>query len=326
MPVLTITNLDYSINKSTIVSDFSLEISEGEIVAILGESGSGKSTLLRLIAALEQPNSGTLLLDGERIIPPAEKLIAGHEDIKLVKQDFGLFPNISLRENIAYEVRFYEKQYQIERVSKLLKLSGLSEVSERLPREVSGGEQQRAVIARALADEPRLLLLDEPFSHLDLPNKQRLKSEILHLIREEKSGCVFVTHEVSDAFGIADKMIVIKQGQTLQIGTPTEIYEQPTSIYTAHLTGSVNLLSGKNLAPFVKEKVSPEDKFFVRPEWIMEEADGISGEIRSVIFAGHYYQYGVEANGVRIQWISFRLFSVNERINLKVNKFWKIPT
>ncbi|MDP5121945.1 MAG: ATP-binding cassette domain-containing protein, partial [Spirosomaceae bacterium] len=220
MSLLHISGLNFSIEENQIVKDFSFEINEGEIVAILGESGSGKSTILRLFAALEQPKSGTLLLDEERIIPPAEKLIAGNENIKLVKQDFGLFPNISLRENIAYEVRFYEESYRNQRVDKLLKISSLDKISHRLPRQVSGGEQQRAVIARALADEPRLLLLDEPFSHLDSLNKSRLKAEILTTIQEEKCGCVFVTHEVNDAFGIANKMVVIRKGKTLQIGTP----------------------------------------------------------------------------------------------------------
>lgn len=324
MSLLRISELNFSIEQNSIISDFSLEITDGEIIAILGESGSGKSTLLRLIAALEQPDSGTLLLDDERIIPPAEKLIAGHEQIKLVKQDFGLFPNISLRENIAYELRFYEEVYRDERVGKLLKISDLSAISERLPRQVSGGEQQRAVIARALADEPRLLLLDEPFSHLDLTNKARLKTEVLATIREEKSGCVFVTHEVNDAFGIADKMIVIQAGETLQTGTPNEIYERPESVYTAQLTGLCNLLSYAEINSLKNDIAESKSTFMIRPEWLVENVDGISANIKEVTFSGHYYQYEVQVKGINLKWLSFKLYSVGEEVKLSVNNFWEI--
>jgi iron(III) transport system ATP-binding protein len=324
MSLLHISELNYSIKQATIIFDFSLEIGDGEIVAILGESGSGKSTLLRLIAALEQPNSGTLLLDDERIVPPAEKLIAGHGQIKLVKQDFGLFPNVSLRENISYELRFYEDDYRNERVDKLLKLSGLKSVSNRLPREVSGGEQQRAVIVRALADEPRLLLLDEPFSHLDLLNKVRLKTEALATIREEKSGCIFVTHEVNDAFGIADKMVVIKEGKTLQTGTPVEIYERPESVYTAQLTGLCNILSNTEVRVLKVGIVESESAFMIRPEWLIEDPKGVLGTIKAVIFSGHFYQYEVEVKGVLLKWLSFNLFLVNDEVKLLTNKFWQI--
>ncbi|MFT7482540.1 MAG: iron(III) transport system ATP-binding protein [Oceanospirillaceae bacterium] len=324
MSLLYVSELNYSIKQNSIILDFSLEIRDGEIVAILGESGSGKSTLLRLIAALEQPNSGALLLDNERIIPPAEKLIAGHGQIKLVRQDFGLFPNVSLRENISYELRFYEDSYRNERVDKLLKLSGLKAVSNRLPREVSGGEQQRAVIARALADEPRLLLLDEPFSHLDLLNKIRLKTEVLATIREEKSGCIFVTHEVNDAFGIADKMVVIKEGKTLQTGTPVEIYERPKSVYTAQLTGLCNILSNTEVKVLKSDTAEPESVFMIRPEWLIEHPKGISGIIKTIIFSGHFYQYEVELKGVLLKWLSFKLFLVNDEVKLSVNKFWQI--
>lgn len=323
MSLLHISGLNFSIEENQIVKGFSFEINEGEIIAILGESGSGKSTILRLFAALEQPKSGTLLLDEERIIPPAEKLIAGNEKIKLVKQDFGLFPNISLRENIAYEVRFYEESYRNQRVGKLLKISGLDKISHRLPRQVSGGEQQRAVIARALADEPRLLLLDEPFSHLDSLNKSRLKAEILTTIQEEKCGCVFVTHEVNDAFGIANKMVVIRKGKTLQIGTPVDIYERPESTYTAELTGSCNLLSVAEIKLLKGDSKETETTFMIRPEWLIEDENGFLCSVKTVTFSGHFYQYEVEVRGLWLKWMSFKHFAVTDEIRLSVNRFWK---
>lgn len=319
MPLLTIQQLFYSIDESAIIADFSLTLKEKEIVAILGESGSGKSTILRLIAGLTQPDSGELLLDNERIIPPSEKLIAGHGSIKLVKQDFGLFPNISLRENIVYELRFYTKDYQKERVDKLLKISNLYPISHRLPREVSGGEQQRTVIARALADEPRLLLLDEPFSHLDRQNKNRLKQEILSIISTEKSGCIFVTHDVADAYGIADKIVIIRKGQTMQIGTPEEIYFKPVNTYVAQLTGDTNLLVAAAALKLTGRVLSAKKKLLIRPEWMRLSPDGINAKIISKIFYGQNHTYQVEVEGLQMNWSNAREFKPGEIMQLAID-------
>ena len=165
MSLLKVSELNKFFDNQAVVNGISFSLEEGRILSILGESGSGKTTLLHLIAGLYEPDSGVLLLDNKRITPPSEKLIAGHPDIKLVRQDYGLFPNISIRANIAYELRYYEESYKQQRVDKLLSVSGLIHVQHHLPRQVSGGEQQRAVIVKAIAEEPKLLLLDEPFSH-----------------------------------------------------------------------------------------------------------------------------------------------------------------
>ena len=160
MPLLKIQNLSKSFEEKKAVNHISFTLEKGEILSILGESGSGKTTLLHLIGAFQEPDEGILLLEDKRITPPSEKLIAGHPDIKLVRQDYGLFPNISIRQNIAYELRYYEETYRNKRVDKLLKLSGLDKVQTHLPREVSGGVHQRAVIVKAIAELPKLLLLD----------------------------------------------------------------------------------------------------------------------------------------------------------------------
>lgn len=304
MSLLKITHLHKSYNGLKAVNDISITLEKGKILAILGESGSGKTTLLHLIAALYEPDAGTLTLDNERITPPSEKLIAGHPDIKLVKQDYGLFPNISIRENIAYELRYYEENYRNQRIDDLLKISGLEKVQTHLPRQVSGGEQQRAVIVKAIAEEPKLLLLDEPFSHLDAVNKRRLKTEVLHLIKIEGVSCIFVTHDVADAYGMADELLIMQNGKMLQLGSPEDIYQNPNNQYVAEITGEV---------------LNSELTTRLRPSQIrVSEKSNNRAIIESVKFMGAYYEVMLKTNDSDLKMYSFDKLNVGEEIGIEV--------
>lgn len=314
MPLLEISQLLKSFGKQKAVNNISLKLEKGEIRAILGESGSGKTTLLQLIAGLEEPDSGKLLLAGKPITPPSEKLIAGHPDIKLVKQDYGLFPNISLRENIAYELRFYEERYKNKRVDKLLKLGGLWNIQDHLPRQVSGGEQQRTVILRSLAEQPKLLLLDEPFSHLDSRNKRKLKQEIQHVIKDEGVSCIFVTHEVADAYGIADKISVMQNGKFLQTDSPEKLYQSPINRYVAEMTGDVALKEiekGKILYQNI-------DLQLLRPHQItLNEASESKAIIINTSFMGAFYEIEIEIDDIHLIMLSSEKLSIGEIIGIK---------
>jgi ABC-type Fe3+/spermidine/putrescine transport system ATPase subunit len=296
MALLTIKDLSKSFGDKKVIQKISFSLEKGEILSILGESGSGKTTLLHLIAALQEPDAGVLLLNDKAITPPSEKLIAGHPEIKLVRQDYGLFPNISIRENIAYELRFYEENYRNKRIDKLLKISGLQKVQDQLPRQVSGGEQQRTVIVKALAEEPKLLLLDEPFSHLDTRNKRKLKATILQIIREVGVSCIFVTHDVNDAFGMADRLVIMQRGKFLQMDTPQAIYENPINQYVAEMTGEINVIE-------VDEK-----SHFIRPESIKINKNPPSnnwlGVVESCKFMGSFYEIIVLVNNQKIKIFS----------------------
>ncbi|WP_337042876.1 ABC transporter ATP-binding protein [Emticicia sp. 17c] len=316
MSLLKIQNLSKSFEDKKAISHITFTLEKGEILAILGESGSGKTTLLHLIGALHEPDSGTLLLEDKRISPPSEKLIAGHPDIKLVRQDYGLFPNISLRENIAYELRYYEENYRNKRVDKLLKLSGLEKVQSHLPREVSGGEQQRAVIAKAIAEQPKLLLLDEPFSHLDAVNKRRLKIEILRLIKAEEVSCIFVTHDVSDAYGMADRLAVMRKGKILQLATPQQIYQAPINQYVAEITGEVNVI-----AQDLQQKIGLPNTTgtFLRPEQIAVAATStIRAKVMGIKFLGNYYEVLLKTEGYELKMFSFEPLPINEEIGIAI--------
>lgn len=328
MSLLKISHLYKSFSGVKAVNDISITLEKGKILAILGESGSGKTTLLHLIAALYEPDSGTLTLDNERITPPSEKLIAGHPDIKLVRQDYGLFPNMSIRENIAYELRYYEEGYRNERVDKLLEISGLAHVQNHVPRQVSGGEQQRATIVKAIAEEPKLLLLDEPFSHLDAVNKRRLKTEVLNLIKAEEVSCIFVTHDVADAYGMADELLIMQNGNALQLGSPEEIYRKPINQYVAEITGETSLSSelGVRNSELKTESIelqlrtqNSELKTFLRPEQIrVSEKSDIRATVLSVKFLGAYYEVLVQVDDVKLKMYSFDRQSVGDNIGIEI--------
>lgn len=324
MELLKIKNLSkYFDDKNPAVNDISFTLNQGEILAILGESGSGKTTLLHLIAALKEPDSGELLIENKAITPPSEKLIAGHPDIKLVKQDYGLFPNISIRENIAYELRFYESNYRNKRVNKLIKISNLAHVQDHLPRQVSGGEQQRAVIAKAIAEQPKLLLLDEPFSHLDSRNKRKLKEEILQIIRQDEVSCIFVTHDVNDAYGMADRLAIMRKGKFIQINTPQKIYQNPHNQYIAEITGEVNLIKPNEelYSHLVQEEAS--NLILIRPEKIKITSDSESLKviINNVRFMGSYFEITANCLGSKLKFFHDSELNIGESINLQITNF-----
>lgn len=267
--------LTYSYGDTFSLKPVSLQLNRGEITGIIGHSGSGKSTLLHLLAGLKEPASGKILLNGEPILTPSKKLVPGHEKIKLVTQQNTLFPNISIAENIAYELRYYEKSYQKARVNTLARALNIRPLLAKLPRELSGGEIQRAMVARALADEPLALLLDEPMANLDRLHKKQVMLNLTEVVREEQIACALVTHDIYDAFGMADHLMIMNRGKVLQKGTSEEIYHRPKNRYVAELTGELNTWG--------------ENRFF-RPESVVFSPDGSwTGTVRNAVFQGSYY-------------------------------------
>lgn len=287
-----------SFGEVTAVRHVSLTVQPGEVVGLIGASGSGKSTLLNLLAGLVEPAEGLVRLNNERVKSPSEQLVPGHPNIKLVHQEYQLMPNISIRENIAYALRFYEKRYQDYRVQQLLTLCRLESVQNRVPRQVSGGEKQRTAIARAVAEKPAVLLLDEPFSHLDLPNRLLIRSLLLDLVRNEKTACLFVTHDSSDALSISNRIGILQTGQLIQISTPVEVYRQPLTAYVAQMTGPANLVRAKHLPLMgIIHAYQPNALACIRPEHIRLTTKGrFGGTVRNLFFKGAFTEVEVELN------------------------------
>lgn len=267
--------LTYSYGDKFSLKPVSLHLMPGSITGIIGHSGSGKSTLLHLLAGLKEPATGQILLNGEPILTPSKKLVPGHEKIKLVTQQNTLFPHISITENIAYELRYYEKSYQKARVNALARALNLRSLLAKLPRELSGGEIQRVMIARALADEPAALLLDEPMANLDRIHKKQVMINLTEVVKQEQIACALVTHDIYDAFGMADSLIIMSGGRILQSGTSEDIWFRPKNRYVAELTGPVNAWD--------------ENRFF-RPESVVFSPEGHwTGTVQAAVFQGSYY-------------------------------------
>ncbi len=322
--ILEVEKLNFSLEGKRIISNISLEVESHKILGLLGESGSGKSTLLKLIAGFLNPDSGKLEVEGQPIDPPSEKLIPGHPKIKMVRQDNPLFPNISLRENIAYELRFFNKDYQNERVNKLLKLTRLDKVAEQLPRHSSEGEQQRTAIARALADEPSLLLLDEPFSNLDYKNKNRLKKEIRDIISEEEIACIFVTHDISDVFGVADELSILKKGKISQNGRPLTVYKEPKTEYEAGLTGDYTIVSKIDAKRFLGMKVKT-NKILIRPENIELSPKGkVEAEVISLLNRGYINECTLQIEELKLKVFTMEDLSLGQKVNIDVKEFTEL--
>ncbi|WP_288424388.1 ABC transporter ATP-binding protein [uncultured Spirosoma sp.] len=279
------------------VDDVSFSLAPGRIMGLVGASGSGKSTLLNMLAGLADVDSGAVLLNGKRVPGPSDVLIAGHPDIRLVHQEYQLMPNVSIRENINYAVRYFEKSYRTFRVDALLKLCRLTAVQDRLPRQVSGGEKQRTAIARAIADVPAVLLLDEPFSHLDLPNRLLVRDLLFELVREQQTACLFVTHDASDALSIADTIGILRDGQLIQLDTPKAVYHRPQTAYAAQLTGRVTVLPASNRPLLgLSESDQPNQWLCIRPEQVQLTESGVPATVRAVFFMGSQYELEVSLN------------------------------
>jgi iron(III) transport system ATP-binding protein len=230
------------------VKNVSLNLKHGDILGLLGPSGCGKTTLLRFIAGFEKTQSGSLWL-GDRLVagpqvwaPPEER------DIGMVFQDFALFPHLSVFENIAFGLKtlFHRKKGLIQgRVMEVLDLVGLEGLQHRYPHELSGGQQQRIALARAIAPKPKLVLLDEPLSNLDVQVRLHLRQELRAILKAAKTSAIFVTHDQEEALAISDQVAVMRCGELEQVGSPEEIYSAPASKFVAEFVTQANFLSAE---------------------------------------------------------------------------------
>jgi putrescine transport system ATP-binding protein len=225
------------------VDDVSLSIRKGEIFALLGASGCGKSTLLRCLAGFERPTKGQIILDGQDIVglPPYER------PINMMFQSYALFPHMSVEQNVAFGLKQdgMAKADVARRVEEMLALVQMGKYAKRKPHQLSGGQQQRVALARSLAKSPKLLLLDEPMGALDKKLRSQMQLELVNIVERLGVTCVMVTHDQEEAMTMAHRIAVMDAGWIRQVGTPDEIYEQPSCRFTAEFIGSVNLIEGQ---------------------------------------------------------------------------------
>lgn len=293
MNLLEVSNISRKEDEAYVIKNVSFTQEPLEKIAIAGATGSGKTSLLKMIAGLATPTEGFILFKNERVPGPDEKLIPGHPSIAYLSQYFELRNHYRVKDFLSIASKLTHAEalniYTICRIDHLL---------NRWTHQLSGGEKQRIALARLLITSPQLLLLDEPYSNLDLFHKNILKKVIDALSEELNITCILVSHDPSDTLSWAHKILVVNKGELVQMDTPEKIYRQPADEYTAALFGKYNLLSAelaKAFAEFSAIKMSAA-KSFVRPEAIqmVSEGNGVKGKVRRVTFMGNHYEVELE--------------------------------
>src|SRR6266436_2581937 len=241
-PAASVVGISKRFGKTSVLENISFDVAEGEALVLLGASGSGKTTILRIIAGLEQPYTGKIMLHGREVteLPPRER------GVGVIFQSYALFPKMTVEKNIGYGLRIrHRRRKEIKQtVNELLSLVQLEEHRKKYPSQLSGGQQQRVAIARTLAYKPEVLLFDEPFGALDAQTRVHLRREIRALLKKVNVPAIFITHDQEEALELGDRIAVLNSGHLEQIGTPEEIYNRPATEYVATFLGSANVLPG----------------------------------------------------------------------------------
>lgn len=328
MPLLSLKNLSKKFDKTAAVADVSLDVDRGEFFGLLGPSGCGKTTTLRMIAGLENPDSGSIEFDGQQITTqPAERRGFG-----MVFQNYALFPHLNVLENVAFGLRARHKTKPeiIERVKSALELVQLPGYEKRRVDELSGGQQQRVAIARAIAIEPALLLFDEPLSNLDVTLREETRGELRELVTRLGLTAVYVTHDQEEAFALCDRISVMEGGRILQTGRPRDLYEHPAQLSVGKFLGRNNLIRVMRLSALKSEvgefktlegghiiRVPVDEKSLVplnqpcilaiRPEHVVitrandNSENALPATVREINFAGATSSIKLDANGLAIE-------------------------
>ncbi len=334
--LIELTHVCKSFDETEVLKDINLYIDKNEFVTLLGPSGCGKSTILRIISGFEMPTSGDVLFEGKSIlkIPPYERTV------NTVFQKYALFPHLNVADNIAFGLKLKKmSQKEIKlKVGKVLELVNLSGFENRLITSLSGGQQQRIAIARALVNEPSVLLLDEPLAALDLKLRQGMQLELKNMQKELGITFIYVTHDQEEALTMSDTVVVMRDGTIQQIGKPTDVYNEPKNAYVADFIGKSNIVSGimksdclvniegvdfecvdKNFGQneAVDVVVRPEDIYLVEPD-----KGKIKGVVDSAIFKGVHYEMCVIAEDGQ-KWIihDTNLFEAGTHVGILVKPF-----
>ncbi len=333
--LIELCNISKSFDNNLVLDEMNLYIRENEFVTLLGPSGCGKTTTLRIIGGFEKPDTGCVMFDGHDItnVPPNKR------QLNTVFQKYALFSHMTIAENIAFglNIKKKSKSYIDDKIKYALNLVNLNGYENRTPDSLSGGQQQRIAIARAIVNEPKVLLLDEPLGALDLKLRQDMQYELIRLKNELGITFIYVTHDQEEALTMSDTIVVMNQGYIQQIGTPEDIYNEPQNAFVADFIGDSNIISSTmikdELVEILGARFACVDKGFgnnkpvdvvIRPEdvdLVKPEEGTISGEVTHIIFKGVHYEMEVMANG--FEWLvhSTDMFPVGTKVGIKVDPF-----
>lgn len=296
---LAFDGVGFSHGRKAILQDITFKLNPGEIICLLGPSGCGKSTLLRLASGIERPGQGCIAMDGLMLagngifVPPERRAIG------LVFQDFALFPHLTVLENVLFGLKKLDRASASAQADNALKRVGMTSFANRFPGSLSGGEQQRIALARAIATRPSVLLMDEPFSSLDPQLRSSVRAETLAILKETRASCIIVTHDPEEAIGMADRLLLMRAGRLIQSGSPREIIEAPVDIEAARFLGNFNELTcdvsgGVATTPFGPVKLlAPaatlqRAQLLIRPQGLHPAAQGLEGLVSAARYEGEF--------------------------------------
>lgn len=282
--MLKVNQLTFGYQEKEVIKPLNFSIDTGQSVAIMGKSGSGKSTLIKLLYGLLDANQGTIEWKDKKILGPAYHLVPGMDFMKYVAQDFDLMPYTSIRENIGHFLSNFDLSYKKHKIDELVDLVGLNTLDHRKVATLSGGQMQRVALAKALASQPEVLLLDEPFSHLDHPQKIALSRAIFRFAKNNNITVFFATHIPEEALQFADQIIVLNEGEMIFNGCASEAYYHKKDIRVANLFGEMNRLSEK-----IASKLKTNEVWYRPHELKIETQNGVEATVKQSYFVGHAY-------------------------------------
>ena len=323
--LITVNNLTKQYQKTQVsgIKNISFSINKGSIVAIIGESGSGKSTLLKCIYGLLKPDEGQVLLNGVRVKGPDEQLIPGNAEMKMVTQDFSLNIYAKVYDNISSMLSNTDVAAKHSKTLKMMEHLRIEHLRDKKIIELSGGEQQRVAIAKALISDTKVLLLDEPFSQVDSLLKNQLRADIKRLAKETGLTVILVSHDPTDGLFLADQLLILKQGELLQNDTPKNIYQNPSSVYTAQLLGNAVILNQEEANQLGIKTQKQQIVFY--PEWVEIKNTWSSKrfEVKEVYYKGFYDELLLERNGVKIRALQLNSgeHKKNEYVQVNIGRF-----
>ncbi|ACU05634.1 ABC transporter ATP-binding protein [Pedobacter heparinus] len=323
--IISVKNLSkqYQTEQAGGISNISFEVKKGNVVAILGESGSGKSTLLKCIYGLLKVDGGEVSFKGKRILGPDEQLIPGHKEMKMVTQDFSLNIYAKVYDNVASMLSNTDVQAKQAKTMEMLQHLHIEHLKDKKITQLSGGEQQRVAIAKAMVSDTSVLLLDEPFSQVDALLKNQLRADIKRVAAETGVTVIMVSHDPADGLFLADELLILKDGALLQSGQPSQVYNHPDHIYTARLLGNAVVLDATDASILGLD--IPDGHAVFYPEWVELKSSWNSRrfEVKDVYYKGFYEELLLERNGVKIRALQLNRgeHKKNDHVQANISQF-----
>ena len=314
--MLKLQKVTFAYDKEPVLKDISFRIEKGQNVSVIGESGCGKSTLLKLIYGLLHTD-GKIFWEEKELLGPNFNLVPGEPFIKYLAQDFDLMLPLTAAENVGKHLSNFYPIKKKRRIKELLEVVEMEDLADKKAKLLSGGQQQRIALARALAKEPELILLDEPFSHIDHFRKNNLRRRLFSYLKEKNITCIVATHDSTDALSFADRTFVLKNGHIYADGAPEELYQSPPNKYVASLFGDVNHIMLKNL----RENETSRKKVVLYPHDIrVQNNSGIKAEVKNSYFKGETFLIEAKLNGENILLEHQKELEPGKEIGLKISE------